>query len=101
MNWIWAALMPHPPVLLPDVGQGREQEARLTLRGLETLHARLAAMTEARPDFLFVLSPHQPYVRGALLINTSKTLQGDFGPFGAPGIRLSLSTHAEAAAALA
>jgi AmmeMemoRadiSam system protein A len=101
MNWIWAALMPHPPVLVPDVGQGREQEARQTLRGLETLRARLTAMAEATPDFLFVLSPHQPYTRGALLLNTAETLQGDFGPFGAPKVRLTLSTHGKAAAALA
>jgi AmmeMemoRadiSam system protein A len=101
MNWLWAALMPHPPVLVPEVGRGREQEARQTLRGLETLRARLASMEEARPDFLLVLSPHQPYRRGALLLNTAETPRGDLGPFGAPGIRLALSTHAEAAAALA
>jgi AmmeMemoRadiSam system protein A len=99
MNWIWAALMPHPPVLVPDVGQGREQEARQTLDGLETLRTRLAAMPE-RPDFLLILSPHQPHARGVLLFNTAETLQGDLGPFGAPGIRFTLATHAAAATAL-
>ncbi|MDR1359904.1 MAG: AmmeMemoRadiSam system protein A [Deltaproteobacteria bacterium] len=100
MNWLWAALMPHPPVLVPAVGQGREEEARQTLRGLETLCARLAAMSGPAPAFLLVLSPHQPYTRGALLLNTAEDLRGDLGPFGAPGIRLTLSTHAGAAGAL-
>ena len=37
MPWVWAALMPHPPILVPEVGRGRENEARETLKGLELL----------------------------------------------------------------
>ena len=37
MPWVWAALMPHPPILVPEVGRGRENEARETLKGLELI----------------------------------------------------------------
>ncbi|MDR2161428.1 MAG: AmmeMemoRadiSam system protein A [Desulfovibrio sp.] len=100
MNWIWAALMPHPPVLVPDIGQGREQEAATTLRGMEALGDRLAALPKSRPDFLLLLSPHQPSARGALLLNSAPSPEGDLGPFGAPHIRLALTTPAATLTAL-
>ena len=28
MPWVWAALMPHPPILVPEVGLGRENEGK-------------------------------------------------------------------------
>ena len=30
MPWIWSVLMPHPPILVPEVGRGREAEAAET-----------------------------------------------------------------------
>ena len=57
MPWVWAALMPHPPILVPEVGRGRENEARETLKGLELL---AESLRDRRPDALLVLSPHQP-----------------------------------------
>ena len=87
MTWIWAALMPHPPILVPEVGHGREREAAITLDGIEQLIARLA---EKRPDYLFVLSPHQPYAHGALFLNTSPRISGSLAPFGAPSVVFNL-----------
>ncbi|MCR4819415.1 MAG: AmmeMemoRadiSam system protein A [Fretibacterium sp.] len=86
MSWIWSALMPHPPILVPEVGNGRELEAAETLRGGGELAVRVK---DRRPDVLLVLSPHQPYVPGALFLNASTLFQGSFAPFGAPGVVLS------------
>ena len=30
-------LMPHPPIIVPDVGNGRENDAQATLHGMNTL----------------------------------------------------------------
>ncbi len=86
MSWIWSALMPHPPILVPEVGKGREREAAETLRGGSELTGRVRGQ---RPDVLLVLSPHQPYVPGALFLNTANQYQGSFAPFGAPGVVFS------------
>ena len=92
MSWIWSALMPHPPILVPEVGCGREAEAQGTLNGL---HALMEAVEPLRPDVLLVLSPHQPGAAGALRINTAPALRGSFAPFGAPEVRLDLVSNAE------
>ena len=85
MSWIGSALMPHPPILVPEVGRGREKEAAETLRGCERL---LSAVAGQRPDVLFLLSPHQPYAPGSLFLNTASLYRGSFALFGAPSVIL-------------
>lgn len=90
MSWIWAALMPHPPIIVPEVGGGREREASATLDGVESL---LATITEAgRPDCILVMSPHQPYAMGSYAVNAESIIKGSFAPFGAPQVSFELRT---------
>lgn len=101
MSWIWAALMPHPPVIVPEVGKGREKEAQATLKGAEALLEQLRnEKPGAAPDVLLVLSPHLPYVPGALFVNTARTVCGSLSRFGAPGARVSSPVPAEGLALL-
>ena len=88
MSWIWAALMPHPPIIVPEVGEGREREAGKTLDGVDALMKELAAA--GRPDCILLLSPHQPYALGSLAINGEPILRGSFAPFGAPQVSFEL-----------
>ena len=102
MTWSWAALMPHPPVMLPRIGRGRERDASQTLAGSAALLAKIAARpVGGRPDFLLILSPHQPYAPGALLLNTAPAPEGSLRRFGAPMLKFSLTTALEIEAALA
>jgi len=94
--------MPHPPAILPQVGNGLERGATHTLAGSKTLLTRLAARAAGGlTDFILVLSPHQPYEPGALFINTAPELEGGLKRFGAPRTRLRLDTDLEIEAALA
>ncbi|MDR2489124.1 MAG: AmmeMemoRadiSam system protein A [Desulfovibrio sp.] len=88
MTLLWAALMPHPPIIIPEVGKGREKEASATLSGAERLRQRVTELHQAgnSPDFLFVLSPHLPYAPGALFINAAPRVTGSLKAFGAPGV---------------
>ncbi|MDR1490636.1 MAG: AmmeMemoRadiSam system protein A [Desulfovibrio sp.] len=96
MPFIWAALMPHPPVLLPEVGRGREKEAGPSLDGARRLCARLAALNEKNPpEALLVLSPHAPHAAGALFLNSAKAAQGSMARFGSPATSVSFQTPAE------
>ena len=73
--------MPHPPIIVPEVGCGREKEAAMTLEGVKRLMEKLA---NRRPDGLFLLSPHQPYSAGALFVNGATRLRGSLASFGVP-----------------
>ena len=89
MSWIWGAFAPHPPVLVPRVGKGREKEAAKTLEGMRQLCESLA---RKKPEILLLLSPHMPYNPGTLLFNSSPELSGSLSRFGAPDLAFSLST---------
>ena len=93
MPWIWAALMPHPPIIVPEVGRGREAEAALTLEGARKLLEKLSALPGGgRPEALLILSPHQPYVSGGLFLNTAREISGSLANFGASTVSFDLKT---------
>ena len=91
MSWLWSALMPHPPVLIHEVGRGRENEAIKTLQGIEALTSKLE-----KPELLLVLSPHQPYAINALFVNTANSYHGSFAMFGVPGVKIYATASSEA-----
>ena len=91
MAWVWAALMPQPPIIVPGVGRGREAEAAATLRGVAGVTERLKALD--MPDRILLLSPHQPYSIGAFEVNGARLVKGGLSPFGAP-ISFELRTPA-------
>lgn len=96
MSWIWAALMPHPPIMVPEVGRGREREAAATLEGSARLTDRLSALPQnGRPDVLLLLSPHQPYARDGLFINAAPEIRGSLERFGAPQVAFRLNTPSQ------
>lgn len=55
MPVLGAILTPHPPVLLPEVGRGREREISATSRAMRDAAAEAASWG---PDVLIVASPH-------------------------------------------
>lgn len=102
MAWVWAALMPHPPVLVPEVGRGREKEAAPTLQGMDRLRGALELLHKnAPPDWLLVLSPHAPYVSDALFVNSASRLRGSLSRFGAPFVTIATDSPAGALRELA
>lgn len=55
MPMLGAILTPHPPVLLPEVGRGRECEINATGQAMRAAAAEVARW---KPDVLIVASPH-------------------------------------------
>jgi aromatic ring-opening dioxygenase LigB subunit len=90
MSWSWAALMPHPPIIVPDVGRGRENEAAITINGVKNLMKRLSGLKT--PDRVLLVSPHQPYSVGAFCVNRASVVRGSLAPFGAASPVFDLRT---------
>lgn len=95
--WYWECYTPHPPIIIPDVGRGREAEASATIGGMRSL-SRLTAINRA--DTILILSPHAPFF-GGLSMSLARDYYGDFGMFGAPGASLSMPGALQAGEALA
>ncbi|MDL2316698.1 AmmeMemoRadiSam system protein A [Desulfovibrio sp. OttesenSCG-928-A18] len=97
MTWSWAAFMPHPPIIVPEVGKGREQDAGETLRGTREICEQISALNkENPPQVILVLSPHAPFIPGNLFVNTAEQARGSLARFGAPSVRMTLNTSKEA-----
>ncbi|MDI9370444.1 MAG: AmmeMemoRadiSam system protein A [Synergistaceae bacterium] len=83
--WYWECFTPHPPIIIPQVGGGREQEASDTIEGMK----KLSELTGRNaPDNLLVLSPHADFA-GGLTLSLAERYSGDFSRFMAPSVRLS------------
>lgn len=94
----FAALMPHAPILVPNVGGEHVREVEETCSALVEV-GRRAAATAA--ETLVVLSPHSPYKAGAVSIWRTSPLHGSFAAFGARSERVELPLDAELADRLA
>jgi aromatic ring-opening dioxygenase LigB subunit len=77
---VFAALLPHAPVLIPSVSRGRAQRVRSTLSAVREVARRLAA---TRADTLIVISPHSPRKSEMLGIWSTERLRGTLASFGA------------------
>ncbi|MGB9867135.1 MAG: AmmeMemoRadiSam system protein A [Bacillota bacterium] len=89
---VFGALAPHPPIIIPEVGRGEEQQAHSTVAGMMKL-GELVATSGA--DTLVLMSPHSPIAGNAFLINAAQVLSGDFAQFGAPSVRLQFTNNPE------
>ena len=82
------AVLPHPPILLPQIAQGREVHARATLDAYAAVAQRLRALNIQR---LVLISTH-----GIVTLNRFHILRadlsGDFERFGHPGLTFERST---------
>jgi len=73
-------LVPHPPVIVPEVGRGRESEAKSTITSMKTLAADVAAL---KPDTVVLISPHAPVFSDYVFMYDAPLLEGDLVQFGA------------------
>lgn len=77
-----AYLMPHPPVLVPAVGGGREGTAAVTARACRDAARRIAAF---RPEAIVVISSHAPLFSDCVFVYPERVSSGSFARFGASG----------------
>lgn len=85
--WYWECFTPHPPIIIPEVGGGREHEASVTIEGMRAISDLTAGIM---PDNILLLSPHAHF-SGGLTLSLAESYSGDFSRFMAPSVRLSFS----------
>ena len=83
MPIIASYMVPHPPMIVPDIGRGSEQQIRKTVQAYETVAAQIA---EIRPETIIITSPHALLYADYFHISPGKQASGDFSRFRAPGI---------------
>ncbi len=92
MPVLGAILVPHPPILLPQIGRGQEREVQATIEAY-----RMAAQRAAdwQPEVLIITSPHTVMYADYFHISPNRGASGNMSAFGAPEIRLYAVYHEE------
>lgn len=83
MNIIGAFAVPHPPLIIPEVGRSREQHILATADSYEAVGRQIA---KDKPDVLAVITPHSVMYADYLHISPGVQARGDFGSFGVPQV---------------
>jgi len=92
MAIVFAMAVPHPPIIIPEIGRGEERKIQSTIDGYEEA-ARMAAGFD--PDTIVVLSPHSTVYSDYFHISPGKSAKGDFGRFGARKVSVEMEYDAE------
>lgn len=82
-----AAAVPHPPIILPEVGQGEEKKIAKTSAAYHEVMRRIAAL---EPDTVVITSPHATMYSDYFHISPGKKAVGDFAAFRAPEVQIEV-----------
>ena len=88
----YAGLTPHPPIIIPEVGRGREREAGSTIVGMQSLAEELLLSS---PDTIIFLTPHGNVFADCITCLTEPRLTGNLANFGRPEVRTSYANDLE------
>lgn len=84
MAIVGAFIVPHPPIILPEVGRGEEKKIQKTIDAYREIAKRAAAL---KPDTVVVTSPHATAYADYFHISPGEKASGDLSRFGVDGVR--------------
>ena len=84
MSIVAAYMVPHPPMIIPQVGRGSEKQVQKTIDAYKAVAAEIAGI---RPETLIITSPHAVLYADYFHISPGEETTGNFGNFRAPEVR--------------
>jgi aromatic ring-opening dioxygenase LigB subunit len=81
MSIVLGAILPHPPILVPQVGKERLTEAEQSRNALAKISGRFKAVDF---DTIVVITPHGDVGQASVPVYTGHVFEGNFGAFGQP-----------------
>ncbi len=83
MGIVGAFMVPHPPIILPEVGHGEEEKISKTTAAYMEVAEKIA---ELKPETIIISSPHSVMYADYFHISPGETATGDMGRFQASEI---------------
>lgn len=79
MSLVFAAIAPHPPMLIPSIGKEQAKKIEKTKAALEKLEEDLYL---SKPDIVMIISPHGSYFSDSFTVNVCPEFETDLKKFG-------------------
>lgn len=89
-----AYMVPHPPLIIPDVGRGKEWEISKTV---EAYHEVAREIAELKPETIVVISSHATSYQDYFHISPGNGASGDFSDFMAGQVIVNVTYDTELA----
>ena len=74
-----AFIMPHPPIIIPQVGRGEEEKIRKTINSCEVIAKQIA---DIKPETIVLTSPHSLIYSDYFHISQGRMAKGNLRKFG-------------------
>lgn len=78
-----AVMVPHPPLIIPEIGRGQEKEIAQTISSYRKAASKISQM---KPDTIVILSPHTTMYADYFHISPGSRAHGDFSQFRIPQV---------------
>lgn len=89
-----AYIVPHPPIIIPEIGKGQEKDASATIAAYDTIGRQIK---ELAPQVIILTTPHGTAYGDYIHISPGKMLKGSFKNFGVPEIQLEFTNQTKLA----
>ena len=89
---IAAFMVPHPPMIVPEVGRGSEKQIEKTISAYEKVAEQIA---ELKPQTIIISSPHSIMYSDYFHISPGAGAAGSFAEFGAPQVKFDIDYDEE------
>ncbi len=80
-------LLPHPPIVIPEVGRGEEKKIPKTTKGFEIVGREIA---QKAPETIIIITPHGAMFEDAVSIYFEDRISGDLSGFGVPSVCMDI-----------
>lgn len=90
-------MVPHPPIIIPEVGGGEEKKMQRTIDSYQKAAEMIGRL---QPETIVLLSPHQTLYADYFHISPGQGAKGDFGQFRAGQVFMEVSYDTEFVRAL-
>lgn len=85
-------LFPHPPIVVPEVGKGKEEEIQSTYNSMDLLAKEIAIKA---PKVIILISPHGSMFNDAISLLYGESIKGDLGSFAASNVEFNKNINLE------
>lgn len=94
MSIIGGFIVPHPPLIIPEVGRGEQLKIQKTIDAYQEVAKKIAGLA---PDTIIVTSPHSTVYADYFHVSPGASASGSFADFGASSVRVTVSYDEELA----
>ncbi|ADL50788.1 AmmeMemoRadiSam system protein A [Clostridium cellulovorans] len=83
-------LLPHPPIVVPEVGKGEEKKISATSASLHAIGKEIAVRA---PDTIVLITPHGTMFQDAIALSYEDEIEGDLKHFRVPEVTMKFKIN--------